>query len=66
MPIKIQKKYMKKLNLKIQTDFDKKNTAQVYNYCQCWQRFKPQIIKGKSYMAAITQNKQLAYFHCGS
>ena len=31
-----------------------KNTTLVYNYCQCWQRFKSQIIKNKSDMAGIT------------
>ena len=28
--------------------------------------FKSQIIKSKSYMAGITQNKQMPYFHCGN
>ena len=45
-----------KLKKKIQSGLTKKL---VYNYCQCWERFKSQIIISKSYMAYITQNKQM-------
>ena len=48
---------MKERKLKIQSDFDFKNTTLVYNYCQCCRKFKSQIIKTKGYMAEITQNK---------
>ena len=46
---------MKELKLKIQSDFGFKNATLVYNYCQCCQRFKLQIIKSKNYMARITK-----------
>ena len=42
-----------------------KSTTLVYNYCPCWKRLKSQIIKRISYMAGITQNKHMPYFHCG-
>ena len=42
-----------------------KNTTLVHNYCQWWQRYKSQIIKSKSCITGITQNKQMPYFHCG-
>ena len=48
-----------KLKKKIQSGLTKKL---VYNYCQCWERFKSQIIISKSYMAYITQNKQMPKF----
>ena len=63
MPIKIQKKYVKEWKLKMQSDFDFKKNTLVYNYCQCRQKFKSQIIKSKIYMAGITQNKQIPCFH---
>ena len=46
---------MKELKLKMQSDFDKKkNTTLAYNYCQCRQRFKSQVITSKSYMTGTT------------
>ena len=36
---------MKELKLKVKSDFDLKDaTLLAYNYCQCLQRFKSQII----------------------
>ena len=40
-----------------------KNTKLDYNYCQGWQTFKSQIIKSKSSMAGIIQDKPMPYFH---
>ena len=56
---------MKELKIKHNQILTKKNTTLFYNNCQCRQRFKSKIIKSKSYMAGITQNKQMPYFHCG-
>ena len=56
---------MKELKLKIQSDLTKKYYISLQLLLMLTKIFKLQEIKNKSYMAGITQNKQIPDFHCG-
>ena len=57
---------MKKLKLKYNQILTKKYYISLQLLSMLPKIFKSQIIKSKSYMAGITQNKQMPYFHCGN